>query len=948
MSSKQGTPDSEINAWLEKLEKLYGERRAKAFEEEQKVLSLYLHELRSELSRRGGLCRLVEPMAVGGTGVVFKAAHSNLPKWDLVVKFNRPLISDDEMSMVENERRVLPQLNHANIIQVLDVGTIKIPSRKPSLSFIIEPLIRDSKPLGRYDEEREYHGYIIDIARSCCPPRASVDTAALSDVLERLDRVLCQWASALRYIHQKGHLYLDVKPENVIVDKNGHLQIIDFGSAQKMDENDENSLRVYYSEPYADPWLKKQEEARTSGNRIRGAVKRKDLKRELDYYALGKSILEMLSEIAKVRAHDFPQIPSYRSLHLLATRLLNGKNDEAQLPSADYVAGETFGGLRQADYRTIKYRDLDEVIRDLGKDDGSWNPEMIVPELATYSRDIIRVIQGANTDLSARLLALMEHPTFARLKLVTQLGLISLVYPTADHSRFDHILGTYTYTASYVKSLFNDAQNPLFRNLVDDHDIKSVLLAALLHDLGQYPLAHDLEEVQPRIFDHTRISLDLIESDQIRNRDQLTIRDIVSKEDDPSCWGVKIDSLKRILRARSPYTASEWLKETDVSDFKVQLLSALIDGPIDADKADYIIRDSEECRVPYGRQLDIERLLRVLTCAIYQDTSDPTGPHKVTVGVYQKGKASADSFSLSRYVLFASVYWHHTCRILKAMLQYATALALPSEALMPTGGDERIRQVREQLMDFIKRLTPPFDIGPGQKGSATRRAESYVQQPTLDIIQDARFRTAAKASGRWYPGIAYADWQMLRWIQELPSSTGVTGKAADEAVALIDCILRRDLYKRVYALPRSDEEEGLRKNLVRLLWPQRIKLSRNLHLTVRGILKKQRPDTGLESFEKIDEIFDSNLAILVDIPDPEKKIGFDRPLLYLPELTKKTYYQTGEEPVMAKQLKDSMEQLMTSISPVRIVCHPELRKLIRRYIPPKEITKMVESALGQV
>ena len=241
-------------------------------------------------------------------------------------------------------------------------------------------------------------------------------------------------------------------------------------------------------------------------------------------------------------------MPLYRSLHFLATRLLDGENSTRQPERNFRHASQVFPGLREEDYEHLRYHSLDDTHRDLEKELGRWSLEDRLPELASYSKDMVRVVPGYNTVLTPRLRKVIEHPLVACLKYVTQLGLVSLVYPTADHSRYDHSLGSYTYTTYYVKSLFNDLGNPLFRNLVGTADVKAVLLAALLHDLGQYPLAHDLEEVHGGIFKHTLIGEKLLEDDMEDTHHRTSMQIIEEKQNG---WGVSRNALADIRGAHS-------------------------------------------------------------------------------------------------------------------------------------------------------------------------------------------------------------------------------------------------------------------------------------------------------------------------------------------------------------------------------------------------------------
>ncbi len=618
---------------------------------------------------------------------------------------------------------------------------------------------------------------------------------------------------------------------------------------------------------------------------------------------------------------------------------MNGVNESKSSQSVlvdQDILTETFGGLQTSDYTTIHYTNLAEVLTDLEKELGSWNPEDKIPELGTYAKSVVRVVPEINTVITPRLRKLLEHPLLARLKMITQLGLVTLVYPTADHSRYDHVLGAYTYTASYVKSLFHDSQNPLFRNIVDEKYLRAVLLAALFHDVGQFPLAHDLGEVEPKIFGHSSISIELL-SNPTPDKKGNTLAEII---EGTKWWNVKLDCLRRILKSHS---GGSQIGEPDTRDFKADMLSALIDGPIDADKADYIVRDSDQCRIPYGRQLDIERLLRVITAVPIPEHLRVR--HKVTIGVYEKGRASADSFTLARYLLYSSVYWHHTSRIAKCMLQYATTLLLPAIVFTP-GGDEEIRRIRAKLFTFLMNLTPPFE----EINEDIRDSRSFTiketfegKKPPIDVLKtlpaDSRTLTAEK---HWYPGISWTDWLMLEWLKTLSNDS--------RGIALIEMIQKRELYKRVLTIPRNDHNKKLIGALDTLSWPDKIRLSEKLQINIQKLIEKKAPEIETMSLSCPDDaqkIFSTNLAILVDIPNV-KRITAERPLIYMPELERKTYYHPSTLPAEAESLSKAQDILMESISPVRILCHPDLRQWLHYCVKQSKLLEIIDSVLEEL
>ena len=294
-----------------------------------------------------------------------------------------------------------------------------------------------------------------------------------------------------------------------------------------------------------------------------------------------------------------------------------------------------------------------------------------LPELSPYPQHIVRVPELTSVPFTDRVRALIDHPWFQRLRNVRQLGLTHLVYPGATHSRFEHALGVYFHTIRYVHALMSD---PRFRETMTEYDLSCVLLAALLHDIGQFPFAHAFEEIRRDLFRHERYSCLFIAggieeylSEPFTNPAcacSESIRDRIAAH-----WNVEPDDVAALL---SPEHAPVHLSED-----KRGILHSIIDGPVDADKMDYLFRDSIHTGVPYGRFLDTDRFLQSLTV-------DPVGRN--TIALSEKGRICAELFLICRYAMFSEVYWHHTVRALSSMAGYAVRsfLRVRLEEEMPT------------------------------------------------------------------------------------------------------------------------------------------------------------------------------------------------------------------------------------------------------------------------
>jgi hypothetical protein len=134
-----------------------------------------------------------------------------------------------------------------------------------------------------------------------------------------------------------------------------------------------------------------------------------------------------------------------------------------------------------------------------------------------------------------------------------------------------------------------------------------------------------------------------------------------------------------------------------------------------------------------------------------------------------------------------------------------------------------------------------------------------------------------------------------------------------------------------------------------LNWLERLRLCENLQKLICEVIREREP--GIPTIlsppkDKVQEIFDNNLAIIVDIPNYKRFVS-DRPLIYLPELRSKSYYH--ESPAESYYLNEALDSLMRSISPIRILCHPDLQQWIQITIrSADEMRTILNSALGKV
>lgn len=236
-------------------------------------------------------------------------------------------------------------------------------------------------------------------------------------------------------------------------------------------------------------------------------------------------------------------------------------------------------------------------------------------------------------ELSTEEALLLDLPAMQRMRRLRQLGLAYLAFPSAEHSRFSHALGALAMGTRAFEELVRHGRR-FFR---DDADVayqrRLVRAALLLHDVGHGPFSHACEEVLGVA--HEARTSELLALPPLKNA--LDAADVEAS-----------DVLALVLGdPKSRYPA----------------LRELVSGPnLDADRMDYLQRDAYFTGVASGRY-DAEQL--VASLRLFERDG------RIVVGIDARGVVALESFVLARYMMFASVYFHHTTRIFERVLQDA-------------------------------------------------------------------------------------------------------------------------------------------------------------------------------------------------------------------------------------------------------------------------------------
>lgn len=255
-------------------------------------------------------------------------------------------------------------------------------------------------------------------------------------------------------------------------------------------------------------------------------------------------------------------------------------------------------------------------------------------------------------------LDLLNRHEMQRLRGVKQLGSANLVFPGANHTRFEHCLGTYALAGRMAEAIG-----------LNEEDTLAVRTAGLLHDICHGPFSHSTEEVmEDRTgLDHMELARRLIKGQvrTYRGRDEDLFGGSDSIAEVIAAHGVDPDEVCDLIAypTTTPKEANQLDLDGNVSYFPSKdYIHQIIHGPVDADQMDYLVRDAHYTGVAMGN-IDIDRLLD--TMRVVNDC----------IVIARSGAPAAEGLMVSRALMYSSVYYHQTVRIIKCMLTKAVEAA---------------------------------------------------------------------------------------------------------------------------------------------------------------------------------------------------------------------------------------------------------------------------------
>jgi HD superfamily phosphohydrolase len=290
---------------------------------------------------------------------------------------------------------------------------------------------------------------------------------------------------------------------------------------------------------------------------------------------------------------------------------------------------------------------------------------------------------------------LLDSPLLQRLRGVRQLGMAHSVYPGATHDRLSHCLGVVEVADRMIRALHKNAEyHQQFGRDADDavplptsEDRYALRLAALLHDIGHGPFSHATE---PMLEEAAAVDFDVVRTlfretfsgaAEVKTSEALAVLIILSepmrKVFEHARFSMPFsrkDALPFVLAARILGSREE---------LAADYIAGVINGAVDADKLDYMARDSYFSGLPIG--LDVDRLISKLEVIsitperannpeLRKRAEEARNSRLYELGISVSGLTAYEQMIIGRVLLFDRVYYHQKVRCAEAMVRLLLAL----------------------------------------------------------------------------------------------------------------------------------------------------------------------------------------------------------------------------------------------------------------------------------
>jgi HD superfamily phosphohydrolase/uncharacterized protein YjbK len=320
-----------------------------------------------------------------------------------------------------------------------------------------------------------------------------------------------------------------------------------------------------------------------------------------------------------------------------------------------------------------------------------------------YIKDIVY----GDIEIPEKFQAVIDTPEFQRLRRIKQLATANLVFPGANHTRFEHCIGTF-----HIMKKIADHFIIFFRKLdekisFNENDIDAILMAALLHDAGHGPFSHAFEQALGNRFDHEEMTCRIITSKDTEINKKLRkyfgddfpgkVADYIDLRNEYK-GNSQTGEGNKLLSDNANETLE--LKYKQLNNSFLWIFRQLVSSQLDADRIDYIIRDARETGVSFGNFSAMD-LIEGMQITFFRDN--------YFVCIPEKYLSHVESYLYARYQMYRNIYMDSyklfTEELLKRVLGRAKDLYSSEKnfpGYMPAAVSCLLNNTDLSIMDFCR------------------------------------------------------------------------------------------------------------------------------------------------------------------------------------------------------------------------------------------------------
>lgn len=314
--------------------------------------------------------------------------------------------------------------------------------------------------------------------------------------------------------------------------------------------------------------------------------------------------------------------------------------------------------------------------------------------------DAIHGVMKFDDGLMAHLRPIIDQPIFQRLRHVKQVGLVDLVFPSATHTRFNHSLG-----CAYLASRFAKALE------LKEETWHLAVISALIHDIGHGPFSHAFEKLlcnQSEYVHHEDWSHEFLEDFDLPETHLLKVHQA---------------TVKNFIKGEYAYSKGS----------ENNLVADIVSSQLDADRLDYLLRDSHFCGVSFG-EIDAQWILKKLVRIEGLENSP-------RLGIDFKGVNSVEHYLLARRLMTRGIYNHSLVLLYETLIIIFLENIVDDLELIEKLPQSILKDFLEDCHGFRKNILSKDDF-------IYRAYPSYSKLVDYDVWSLIR-EISCDAAGKW-------------------------------------------------------------------------------------------------------------------------------------------------------------------------------------------------------